>query len=70
MSKALKTGTKLFDVPEEFRLAASFVNSFKLTRYDIKYAPPWELSFVINRAREERVNMVREYIKWAGGRVL
>lgn len=48
MSKALKTGTKLFDVPEEFRLAASFVNSFKLTRYDIKYAPPWELSFVIN----------------------
>lgn len=70
MDKILKGVIKLNDVPDDYKNAAIFVNSFKLTRYDIKLAPPWELAFIINRGKEEKIKSIRDYIKWAGGHVL
>lgn len=70
MGRSLKGAIKLKDIPNDFKNAALFVNSFKLTKYDIKFAPPWELAFIINRGKEEKIKSVRDYIKWAGRRVL
>ncbi len=70
MGRILKGTIKLNNLPNDFKDAALFVNRFKLTKYDIKFAPPWELVFIINRGKEEKIKCVRDYIKWAGGRVL
>lgn len=56
-------------VPKKFKDAAEFISRFKLTKWDIKYAPSWELKFIISRGKEEKVNEVENYIIWAGGHV-
>lgn len=62
--------TRKVDVPEKFSDAAEFVHSFKLTKCDVKLAPPWELAYIIKRGGEEKIENVREYLKSLGGNVL
>ena len=55
---------QLSKVDKKYHEAFGFLNSFKLTKWDIRvHVPQWEIDYIIQRGEEEKIPNLKEFIE-------